>query len=135
MLLALFTVNPASGVPIYLQLMDRLRHAVESCVLTPGEQLPAIRILAQHLVVSPNTVVKAYNQLEREGVIEIRHGLGAFVADSERRPNRNKEARHAMTLVKSLVATLRKRGFTSGQIRRFVEAELEHEAKEVENGH
>ena len=104
-------------------------------MLIPGEQLPAIRVLAQHLVVSPNTVVKAYSELEREGVIEIRHGLGAFVADSERRPNRNKEARHAMALVKTMVETLRKRGFTSGQIRRFVEAELDHEAKEVESGH
>ena len=109
--------------------------AAESYVLIPGEQLPAIRVLAQHLVVSPNTVVKAYSELEREGVIEIRHGLGAFVADSERRPNRNKEARHAMALVKTMVETLRKRGFTSGQIRRFVEAELDHEAKEVESGH
>ena len=102
-----FKVNPASGVPIYLQLMERFRHAVESCLLAPGDQLPAIRTLAQQLVISPNTVVKVYTELDREGIIELRHGVGAFVLDAERHRDRGKEIRVAKNLVRGLVERLR----------------------------
>jgi GntR family transcriptional regulator len=49
--------------------MEQIRHAIETCALAPGDQLPGIRVLAQQLVISPNTVVKAYTELDREGVI------------------------------------------------------------------
>jgi GntR family transcriptional regulator len=114
--------------------MDRLRHAVESCVLAPGDQLPGIRTLAQQLVISPNTVVKAYTELDREGVIELRHGIGAFVVDQERHRDRGKEVRMAKNLVRDFVEKLRKRGFTNDEIRRFLEAELTVAAEEVRNG-
>lgn len=130
-----FKVNPASGVPIYVQLMDRFRHAIESCVLAPGGQLPGIRTLAQRLVISPNTVVKAYTELDREGVIELRHGVGAFVVDSERHRERSKEARIAKSLVRTLVEKLRGHGFADDEIRRFVEAELVLDAEDVRSGH
>ena len=80
----LFRPNPSSGVPIYLQLMERVKHAVETGALRPGEQLPGIRPLAEELVINPNTVAKAYRELEHEGVIELRHGAGAFVAANTR---------------------------------------------------
>ena len=132
---AFFKVNPASGIPIYLQLMDRFRHAVESCLLAPGEQLPGIRTLAQQLVISPNTVVKAYTELDREGVIELRHGAGAFVLDQERHRDRIKEVRAAKNLVRTAVEKLRKQGFANDEIRRFVDAELNLEAEEIRSGH
>src|SRR6476469_9246215 len=72
--------NPSSGVPIYLQLMEQVRHSIETGALRPGEQLPGIRPLAEELVINPNTVAKAYRELEHEGVIELRHGAGAFVS-------------------------------------------------------
>src|SRR6266481_8760911 len=81
-----FRLQPSSGVPIYVQLMEQIRHAIETCALAPGDQLPGIRVLAQQLVISPNTVVKAYTELDREGVIELRQGSGAFVADREGPP-------------------------------------------------
>lgn len=132
---AFFKVDPASGVPIYLQLMERFRHAVESCLLAPGDQLPAIRTLAQQLVISPNTVVKAYTELDQEGVIELRHGVGAFVLDGERHRDRGKEIRIAKNLVRAFVEKLRKQGFATDEIRRFVEAELNLTAEEVRRGH
>ena len=61
-----YRLQTSSGVPIYLQLMEQIRHAI-SCAISPGDQLPAIRVLAQQLVISPNTVVKAYTELDREG--------------------------------------------------------------------
>ena len=116
--------------------MDRFRHAVESCLLAPGDQLPGIRTLAQWLVISPNTVVRAYTELDREGVIELRHGVGAFVLDMERHRDRGKEVRVAKNLVKGAVDKLRKHGFTPGEIRRFVEAELTMDtSEEVHDGH
>src|SRR5207253_7118908 len=80
----LFRPNPASGVPIYLQLMEQVKHGVETGALRPGEQLPGIRPLAEQLVINPNTVAKAYRELEHEGVIELRHGAGAFVSANGR---------------------------------------------------
>lgn len=62
--------------------MQQLKHAIEIGGLRAGDQLPAIRKLAEDLVMNPNTVARAYRELEHEGVIELRHGLGAFVADS-----------------------------------------------------
>ena len=84
--------NPSSGVPIYLQLMEQVKHAIETGALRPGEQLPGIRPLAEELVINPNTVAKAYRELEHEGVIELRHGAGAFVSANARA---KKAHRHA----------------------------------------
>src|SRR5205807_1085653 len=72
----LFRPNPSSGVPIYLQLMEQVKHGIETGALRAGEQLPGIRPLAEELVINPNTVAKAYRELEHEGVIELRHGAG-----------------------------------------------------------
>ena len=81
--------NPSLGVPIYLQLMEQVKHAIETGALQPGDQLPGIRPLAEELVINPNTVAKAYRELEHEGVIELRHGAGAFVsANGARRKGR-----------------------------------------------
>src|SRR6184192_85961 len=80
----LFRPNPSLGVPIYLQLMEQIKHAIETGALRAGEQLPGIRPLAEDLVINPNTVAKAYRELEHEGVIELRHGAGAFVSATTR---------------------------------------------------
>ena len=77
--------NPSSGVPIYVQLKEQIRHAIETGALVPGDQLPGIRSLAETLIINPNTVIKVYRDLEQEGVLEIRHGLGAFIASRRRR--------------------------------------------------
>src|SRR5690349_5007650 len=80
-------LNPLAGQPLYLQLMEQIRHAAESGLLREGDQLPGIRTLAEELVVSPNTVVKAYTELEREGLLELRQGSGAFITLSRRTRN------------------------------------------------
>src|SRR5437660_860733 len=80
----MFRPNASLGVPIYLQLMEQVKHAVETGAIRAGEQLPGIRPLAEELVINPNTVAKAYRELEHEGVIELRHGAGAFVTIRQR---------------------------------------------------
>ena len=77
---AIFTVDPRSGVPIYLQIMEQVKRSVALGVLAPGEQLPTVKQLAADLVVNPNTVARAYRELERDGVIDTMAGRGSFIA-------------------------------------------------------
>jgi len=116
--------NPSSGVPIYLQLMEQVKHAIETGALRPGEQLPSIRPLAEELVVNPNTVAKAYRELEHEGVIELRQGAGAFVSDKAPTKKDADKLRAAQATVAGAIDKLRERGVTDEEIRRLVEAEL-----------
>src|SRR5262245_27479174 len=120
----LFRTNPSSGVPIYLKLMEQVKHAVETGALRAGEQLPGIRTLAEELVINPNTVAKAYRELEHEGVIELRHGAGAFVAANARAKKLTDQLRAAQSAVATTVERLRARGLTDEEIRRLFEAEL-----------
>ena len=120
----LFRSNPSSGVPIYLQLMEQVKHGIETGALRPGEQLPGIRPLAEKLVVNPNTIAKAYRELEHEGVIELRHGAGAFVSSKVRAQKQTDKLRAAKDAVADAVARLRKSGLSEDEIRRMFEAEL-----------
>jgi GntR family transcriptional regulator len=120
----LFRPNPSSGVPIYLQLMEQVKHAVETGALRPGEQLPGIRPLAEQLVINSNTVAKAYRELEHEGIIELRHGAGAFVSANARPKKLTDKLRAAQDIVSSAVERLHARGVTDEEIRRLFEAEL-----------
>src|ERR1700733_14362328 len=79
-----FKPNPAAPSPIYLQLIDQVKHPVGVGALKPGDQLPGIRHIAETLIINPNTVAKAYRELEHEGVIELCHGAGAFVSANVR---------------------------------------------------
>ena len=83
----LFRPNPALGVPIYLQLMEQVKHAIETGALRPGDQLPGIRPLAEELVINPNTVAKAYRDLERQGLVVARQGRGTFVTSTLATPS------------------------------------------------
>lgn len=116
--------NPSSGVPIYFQLMEQVKHAIEIGALKAGEQLPSIRPLAEELVINPNTVAKAYRELEHEGVIELRQGAGAFVASRARSQQDAEKLRAAQVLVAQGIQRLRARGLNDEEIRRLVEAEL-----------
>ena len=120
----LFRPNPSSGVPIYLQLMEQVKHSIETGALRPGEQLPGIRPLAEELVINPNTVAKAYRELEHEGVIELRQGAGAFVAGNARAKELTDKFRAGRTIVAATIERLRARGVTDDEIRRLFEAEL-----------
>lgn len=119
----LFRTNPSLGVPIYLQLMEQVKHAIETGALRPGDQLPGIRPLAEELVINPNTVAKVYRELEHEGVIELRHGAGAFVAQNAR-ARRPDSLRGAQTVIAGAIERLRARGIGDDEIRRLFEAEL-----------
>src|SRR5947209_4538362 len=75
-----FSLDLKSGVPIYRQIQDQIRYGIASGKLRPGEQLPTVRALAVDLQVNPNTVIKAYSELERQGILTTEQGSGTFVA-------------------------------------------------------
>ena len=76
-----FHLETRSGVPTYLQIVQQVRQAVRLGVLRPGDQLPTVKDVVGTLTVNPNTVLKAYRDLDREGLVEGRRGVGTFVAE------------------------------------------------------
>ena len=74
-------ISTGDGVPIYLQIANQVKHLVASRRLTAGDELPPIRVLAHQLLVNPNTVARAYLELERDGAVVKRHGSGTYISD------------------------------------------------------
>ncbi len=75
-------LSPRDGVPIYRQIVNQVKYLVAAGRLAPGEELPPIRTLAEQLVINPNTVARAYLELERAGIVSKRHGSGTYVSDA-----------------------------------------------------
>lgn len=74
-------IDSGSGVPIYVQILNQVRHAVGVGSLEAGDRLPTVRALAKELTVAPNTIVKAYNELQRDGIVESRPGVGTVISE------------------------------------------------------
>jgi GntR family transcriptional regulator len=122
-LAAIFTVDPRSGVPIYLQLIEQVKRGVALGTLASGEQLPTVKALALELTVNPNTVARAYRDLERDGVIETSPGRGSFVrnngtASSELRSDVAEPA------LDNAIRTAKGLGLDSNEVRRLFERAL-----------
>ena len=77
-----FHLEARSGVPTYRQLVQQVRQAIRLGVLRPGDQLPTVKEVVTSLTINPNTVLRAYRELELEGLTEGRRGVGTFVADA-----------------------------------------------------
>jgi len=75
-------ISPNDGVPIYLQIVNQVKYLVASGRLAPGEELPPIRTLAEQLLVNPNTVARAYRELEAAGIVTKRRTAGTYVSDA-----------------------------------------------------
>jgi GntR family transcriptional regulator len=74
-------ITTADGVPIYQQIVNQVKYLVASGRLSPGDEMPAIRVLAERLIVNPNTVARAYRELEAAGVVEKRRTAGTYVSE------------------------------------------------------
>jgi GntR family transcriptional regulator len=77
----LFSLNPSSGVPIFRQLIDQIKQAIRMNILVANEQLPSVRVLASALHINPVTISKAFSQLEVEGILIRKRGIGILVAE------------------------------------------------------
>ena len=93
-----FRLNASSGVATYLQLVQQVHQALQLGLLEPGDQLPTEQQVVARLAINPNTVLKAYRDLEREGLVEARPGVGTFVVGTLRRIDPTVQARLLMSL-------------------------------------
>lgn len=118
-------VEPRSGVPIYAQIVEGVRHAIEVGTLRAGERLPTVRALAEELAVAPNTVVKAYAELRREGWIESRPGVGTVVAQGVGEAVREKKVEDLYERLGLLVRDAAGLGLTEDDLWDRFEAEFE----------
>ena len=89
-------IQPQDGMPIYRQISNQIKYLIASGQLTTGQELPGVRTLAEQLTVTPNTIVKAYSELEAEGLLEKRRGSGTYVSDTNS-PLTRKEQRRILT--------------------------------------
>jgi GntR family transcriptional regulator len=100
-------ISPHDGVPIYLQIANQVKYLVAAGRLSPGEELPAIRVLAEQLLVNPNTVARAYRELETAGVVAKRRTAGTYVSDAGSPLARKERVKILSQRVDSLLAEAR----------------------------
>ena len=123
-------VDPRSGVPIYVQIVDQVRHAVGMGVLRPGERLPTVRGLARDLGVAPNTVVKAYDELRRMGLVESRPGVGTVVAADIEEVDRERRVEDVFGRLRALVRDAAALGISEDELWARLDAEYERIPKD-----
>ncbi len=97
-------IDPKSNTPIYRQIVEQIRDAIDAGIYRAGETLPSLRALAVEIRVNPNTVQRAYDELEREGVVQPRRGLGVFVIDQKCKAARGKIERNIISGLKKCIS-------------------------------
>jgi len=112
----LFQIDSASRVPIYRQLAQQIREAVARGRLAPEERLPSVRDLSRTLVVNPNTVARVYTELERDGVLNTRPGLGVFVAQPRNDLTRRARKDRLTALADALLTEAVHLGFSAEEV-------------------
>jgi GntR family transcriptional regulator len=103
-------INANDGLPIYLQIVNQVKHLVASGRLAPGDEIPPMRALAEELVVNPNTIARAYLELERAGIVTKRHGMGTYIAETGRPLPQRERLKILRERVDALVAEARHLG-------------------------
>ncbi|MCJ8313002.1 MAG: GntR family transcriptional regulator [Saccharospirillaceae bacterium] len=93
----LFSINTSSGIPIYRQLIDQIKQAIQMNLLKPEQQLPSVRAMATSLQINPMTISKAYAQLEVEGILIRKRGIGMLIAPNQQATIIAKEVTDAIT--------------------------------------
>ena len=112
-----FRLDGASGVPVYRQLIDQVLVAIASGTLEPGDQLPTVRQLAVDLSINPNTVMRAYKELEIRGILTTQQGTGTFITRQEVRLDEAQRDKRLTQLVGDFVARAGADGYTVEELR------------------
>jgi GntR family transcriptional regulator len=111
-----FQLNPSSGVPVYRQLIDQIQAGIATGSLAAGSQLPTVRQVAVDLAINPNTVMRAYRELEIRGVLDTQQGTGTFIASPPSAANDDERAGRLHQLVDEFVTRAGAGGFTLAEI-------------------
>ena len=123
-------LSAASGGPLYLQIIDSLKREISEGRLEPGAPLPSFRRLAEELLVSVITVKRAYEDLERDGIIYRRQGLGTFVSETAADRSREVKTAHASALFRQGAREAAEAGLSNKAILRLAEAAIRQDADE-----
>lgn len=111
-----FRLNSSSGVPVYRQLIDQIQAGIATGALAPGAQLPTVRQVAVDLAINPNTVMRAYRELEIRGVLDTQQGTGTFIASPPAQSPEDERTRRLHQLVDEFMARAGEGGFTLEEI-------------------
>lgn len=115
-----FQISLKDGVPIYRQIVNQVKYMVASGQLKPGVELPPIRVLAEQLLVTPNTIVKAYGQLEAEGVVYKRRGAGTFISENGSPLKAAEQRRILAERADTLLADARQMGYNLDDVLKII---------------
>jgi GntR family transcriptional regulator len=124
-----FRLDDASGVPVYRQIIDQVLGGMATGALKPGDQLPTVRQVAVDLAINPNTVQRAYREMEIRGVLETQQGTGTFISQQKVKRDEAERQRQLSQLVSDFVARAGAAGFTVQEL-----LEAIHESIDSENG-
>jgi GntR family transcriptional regulator len=122
-------IDSRNGVPIYVQIVGQVRHAIEVGGLTSGERLPTVRRLAGDLAIAPNTIVKAYNELQREGLVESRPGVGTVVVEGVREVARERQVAEVFRRLRVLARDAAALGISEDDLWSSLDSEYEKVGK------
>jgi GntR family transcriptional regulator len=111
-----FYIDPASGVPFYRQIIDQIKYAIARGELRPGDQLPTVRQLAVDLAINPNTVSKAYSQLEILGILQTQQGSGTFISPQKVEVSELERQEKLDTLCREFISSAASYGFTLNEL-------------------
>jgi GntR family transcriptional regulator len=111
-----FRLDDHSGVPVYRQLIDQVQGAIATGALRPGDQLPTVRLVAVELAINPNTVSRAYREMEIRGILDTQQGTGTFIADRQLAPSKEERTRQLAQLVGEFVSRAGSAGLTVGEL-------------------
>ncbi len=118
-------VSVHEGKPIYRQIVEQVKYILAAGRLKPGDELPGVRVLAQQLLINPNTVQRAYRELENEGLIYKRQGAGTFVSDGGSPLARREQRRILIQRADALVTEAVQMNFSLSDVVRIVEERFE----------
>jgi len=122
-----FRLDQHSGVPVYRQLIDQVQAAIAMGALSVGDQLPTVRRVAVDLAINPNTVVRAYREMEVRGILDTQQGTGTFVAEVQRKQSKDERHRQLLQLTNEFVDRAGSAGF---KVNELIEA-LQQMSQEV----
>jgi GntR family transcriptional regulator len=124
-----FHIDASSGTPIYRQIVDQVRHGVAGGTLRPGDRLPPVRDLAIELAVNPNTIAKAYQDLERDGILETSRGRGTFVAEGKAAIAESERRERLGPTIDKVISEAYLLGISEEDLRRLLEERLAERRK------
>ena len=115
-----FVLNDHSGVPVYRQLIDQVQAAIAAGALCPGDQLPTVRQVAVDLAINPNTVLRAYREMEIRGILDTQQGTGTFIAENPAENPADPAERHRQLtqLATEFVSRAASAGFSAADLQR-----------------